>query len=190
MTRFITTGQKIMAEREFKGFSKIPRSVNESYTITEKIDGTNGCVVITEDGDIYAQSKSRIITPNHDGLETDNYGFAAWVVQHAEELKLLGPGYHYGEWWGPGIQRRYFENNRVFSLFSWWLNQDQIPGCCRVVPVIAQTIEQATERLMNEGSIACPGFFNPEGFVVTSNLHRKILYKVILNETDKRDSRG
>jgi hypothetical protein len=174
-----------VAEIEFKSFGKIPRYENETYTITEKIDGTNGCIIIPEDGEIYAQSKNRIITP-----EDDNMGFAKWVQDHKEELQLLGPGRHFGEWWGPGIQRRYFENFKVFSLFAWWLKPEEIPSCCRKVPVIAHTIEQATERLQTEGSIASPGFLNPEGFIVTSNLHRRILYKVILNETDKGDSRG
>lgn len=170
---------------EFKHYPKIPRSINETYTITEKIDGTNGCVVISDDGVIHAQSRNRIITP-----EDDNMGFAAWVHEHQDELQLLGPGYHYGEWWGKGIQRRYFENDKVFSLFAWWLDPASVPGCCRLVPVIAQTIEDATRRLKEEGSVASPGFLDPEGFVVTSNLHRKILYKVILSEGDKRGSRG
>ena len=164
----------------FKGFPKIPRYANESYTITEKIDGTNGCVVILEDGEVLAQSRGRIITPSD-----DNMGFAKWVEANQQELKMLGVGYHYGEWWGKGIQRRYFENDKVFSLFAWWLTPEEIPSCCRVVPVIAQTIEDATHRLQTEGSIASPGFNDPEGFIVTSNLHRQILYKVVISEANK-----
>lgn len=176
-----------MSEIQFRAYSKIPRSINESFTITEKIDGTNGCVIITEDGDIFAQSKARILDESSAG---DNFGFCKWVNGNKDELLKLGVGYHYGEWWGKGIQRRYFENEQVFSLFSWWMKIEEVPCCCRTVPVIAQTIEKATKRLKSEGSIACPGFMDPEGFVVTSNLHRKILYKVIINECDKRNSRG
>jgi hypothetical protein len=174
-----------MSNPEFQGYPKIPRHYRESFTITEKIDGTNGCVVITEHGEVFAQSRSRFITP-----DDDNMGFAQWVYENKEELLLLGPGYHYGEWWGQGIQRRYFENHKVFSLFAWWLKEEEIPKCCRVVPVIAQTVQDAKERLKTEGSIASPGFLDPEGFMVTSNLHRKILYKVILSEGSKEGSRG
>ena len=51
--------------------------------------------------------------------EQDNYGIAAWVQDHADELvRALGPGRHYGEWWGNGIQRGYGQPGRTFSLFN------------------------------------------------------------------------
>lgn len=65
---------------------------------------------------VYAQSRKRIITPT-----MDNAGFAHWVWDHAEELaKLLGPGLHFGEWWGSGIQRGYGleKGEKRFSLFN------------------------------------------------------------------------
>ena len=46
---------------EFKEFQKIPRLYRE-VIVTEKIDGTNACVVVGEDGSVGAQSRSRIIT--------------------------------------------------------------------------------------------------------------------------------
>lgn len=49
----------------FKAFAKIPRLYREVW-VTEKIDGTNACVVVTEDNQVYAQSRSRIITPEDD----------------------------------------------------------------------------------------------------------------------------
>ena len=84
---------------EFKKFDSIPR-LSKDMVITEKVDGTNACVVVMEDGTIFAQSRNKIITPTD-----DNHGFAKWVESNKEELLKLGVGYHFGEWYGCGIQR-------------------------------------------------------------------------------------
>jgi hypothetical protein len=98
----------------FQEFPKIPR-LSRDIRITEKIDGTNACVVVPEDPAalVIAQSRNRFIYP-----EDDNYGFALWVQQHSDELRGLGPGRHFGEWWGLGIQRGYGLSERRFSLFN------------------------------------------------------------------------
>ena len=76
---------------EFKPWEKIPRENPFTVTISEKIDGTNACVVI-KDGDIVGvQSRKRFITP-----EDDNYGFAAWVEENRDELLKMGDGYQVG----------------------------------------------------------------------------------------------
>lgn len=93
-------------------FSKIPR-LNRDIVITEKIDGTNGLVHVTETGEVCAGSRNRWITP-----EKDNFGFAKWVDANAQELQKLGPGNHYGEWWGQGIQDGYGLKEKRFSLFN------------------------------------------------------------------------
>lgn len=163
-------------EPEFKGWPKIPRWENETYIITEKLDGTNGCIVITEDGDIFAQSRSRILDETSAG---DNYGFCKWVRGNKTDLLALGVGYHYGEWWGRGINRNYGLKERRFSLFNIWMD---IPDGLYRVPVVADTYEAAWNRLTEEGSIAVPGFMNPEGFVMQAELQRAVRYKVIINE--------
>ena len=126
---------------EFKPFPKMARLSRECL-ITEKIDGTNASIYVTEDVDfkdpmllvsmmlddkpvgIYAGSRTRWITPN-----ADNYGFAAWVTINAPKLVKLGEGHHFGEWWGSGIQRGYgFKNGeRFFSLFNAgrWVEHDK-----------------------------------------------------------------
>jgi hypothetical protein len=96
--------EQTVTDIEFKAWPKIAR-LNRRMIITEKIDGTNAAVIVTEGGQVYAQSRTRLITP---GKTTDNFGFAAWVEQNKVFLaERLGPGYHYGEWWGVGIQRGY-----------------------------------------------------------------------------------
>src|SRR5882724_4022501 len=159
-------------EPEFQAWPKIPRWENESYVITEKIDGTNGCIIITPDGDIFAQSRSRVLTESSDG---DNYGFCKWVRGNKDQLFSLGVGYHYGEWWGQGIQRNYGMTEKVFSLFNIWI--PECPECVRKVPVIEKTLEKAHARLNELGSQAAPGFLNPEGLVMSATQNRGVRYK-------------
>lgn len=153
----------------FQEFPKLSRLSRECI-VTEKIDGTNAQIIISDDGtQIGAGSRTQLITP-----ENDNYGFARWVQSHAEVLKsFLGPGRHFGEWWGQGIQRKYGMKEKVFSLFNTtrWGNCE-LPQILRTVPVLNSgqfdtvMIEATLECLRENGSYAAPGFMNPEGIVV------------------------
>ena len=159
-----------MSKVEFQGFPKIPRLFRE-VVITEKIDGTNGAIGITVDG-VYAQSRNRVISPS-----ADNHGFAKWVNENAYTLVAdLGPGLHFGEWWGQGIGRNYGLDHKRFSLFNvkrWEENELEFgtPGL-GVVPVLDRgematlMVKVSLERLRIGGSWAAPGFMNPEGVVV------------------------
>lgn len=162
---------------EFQEWPKIPRWQNETYVITEKIDGSNGCIIVTEYGDVFAQSRTRILDETKSG---DNYGFCKWVKGNRDELLQLGVGYHYGEWWGQGIQRSYGLTCRQFSLFNIW--QLDIPECVSKVPVVEKTLERALTRIKETGSIAAPGFMAPEGLVMAATQNRGARYKVIINE--------
>ena len=170
----------------FSPFPKMAR-LSREVIITEKIDGTNAQVCITDDGNVFAGSRTRWITPQY-----DNYGFARWVEEHKDELLTLGPGSHFGEWWGKGINRNYGLDHRRFSLFNvhrWVLygtepkkyptadprifkTQEVLPPCCGLVPVLHRgpfsTFDVDTEIifLRHAGSVAAPGFMEPEGIVV------------------------
>jgi len=169
---------------EFEGFPKIPRLFRQCV-VTEKIDGTNASVIIDEDGNIGAASRKRLITP-----ENDNAGFAAWVRDYKSQLLELGPGRHFGEWWGSGIQRRYGLNEKRFSLFNVARWKDKQPGCCHVVPVLfeglfdTETIREQLEWLTHNGSVAAPGFDRPEGIVVWHDAGRK-LYKATIEKDEE-----
>jgi hypothetical protein len=173
---------------EFEAFPKIPR-LNRECVITEKIDGTNAQVLITEDGHIYAGSRSRIITP-----ADDNFGFAKWVDQNAEELTKLGPGRHFGEWWGSGIQRGYGlpKGEKRFSLFnvSRWSDDALRPTCCHVVPVLYRgpftttAVEETLAALKCNGSFAVPFFNRPEGIIVWHDAARQ-LFKVTCEKDEQ-----
>jgi hypothetical protein len=155
---------------EFKAFPKIPRLFREAI-ITEKIDGTNASIHIRESdvGEppvILAASRTRFITP-----ENDNFGFAMWVKQHATDLLKLGPGSHFGEWWGVGIQRGYELSERRFSLFHTHKIKE-LPSCCDVVPVLYEGLFETVDihaelaKLKVNGSTAAPGYMKPEGVVI------------------------
>lgn len=191
----------------FVEFPKMPR-LNRDCVITEKIDGTNAQIYIVDKSSpdysgawgeqcvwqdhtqaIFAGSRNRWIFP---GKQTDNAGFAAWVYENAEDLLKLGPGRHFGEWWGNGIQRGYGLKEKRFSLFNagrWCPNgmasiNPNIPGvldrveglvgpsCCHVVPILyrgafnTQAVQSSLDILYLVGSSAAPEYPNPEGVIV------------------------
>jgi hypothetical protein len=151
---------------EFIAFPKMAR-LSREIIVTEKIDGTNAQIFIGEDGTIMAGSRSRWVTP-----KDDNYGFAKWVEAHADELRELGPGRHFGEWWGHGIQRNYSLTEKRFSLFNVSRWAESRPACCHVVPVLYRgdftqsAWAKPLSDLAKNGSVAAPGFMRPEGVVV------------------------
>lgn len=153
---------------EFQPFPKMAR-LSREVIITEKIDGSNGQIFIDELGGILAGSRNRWLTP-----ENDNFGFCKWVYANQDELRKLGPGRHFGEWWGSGIQRTYGLDHKRFSLFNvnkWFDNPDR-PACCGTVPLIWRgvfdlfDVRACLGMLEEEGSFAAPGFLNPEGIVI------------------------
>lgn len=153
-------------ESDFVDFPKMPRLTRE-IIVTEKIDGTNAQVWISEDGEIRAGSRTRWITP-----QDDNFGFAAWVEANRDDLLTMGPGRHFGEWWGSGIQRMYGQERKIFSLFNVARWGEERPSCCDVVPVLYRgmfdtaAVEAALDDLRQNGSRAAPGFMKPEGVIV------------------------
>lgn len=165
---------------QFKPWPKIPRIEMRKEYYTEKIDGTNACIIIDEEGNFGCQSRSRIITP-----EDDNYGFARWAYENKEELMKLGEGHHFGEWWGLGIQRGYGLTEKRFSLFDtrrWGEHNPNTPACVSVVPVIHRNkLEEAKQLLIEGGSLAAPGFMNVEGVVIL-DYYTQGYYKAIINK--------
>lgn len=176
---------KINAFAEFPKMARLSREI----IISEKIDGTNAQILITEDGQFLTGSRTRWITP-----QDDNFGFSAWAHAHKDELMTLGVGRHFGEWWGSGIQRGYGlqKGEKRWSLFNvsrWCLAgeipkristadprivkmQDVLPACCHLVPVLrrgmfsTEMAESALHELRERGSLAAPGYKFPEGIVI------------------------
>jgi len=194
----------------FTEFAKIAR-LSRPCVITEKIDGTNAQVRIelranlmpdeepfvtawTSDMAMMAGSRTRYIVPGN-----DNFGFAAWVKEHAESLWALGPGRHFGEWWGSGIQRGYGlpKGERRWSLFntSKWNDDAARPVCCHVVPVLYEgvfdtaIVGRELMALQTCGSMAAPGFNKPEGIVIY-HVAGNLYFKKTIEKDDEPKSRG
>ena len=174
---------------DFVAYRKIPRWSRE-VVITEKIDGTNGVIHFDEDGIMSVGSRSRWLEGSN-----DNHGFAKWAREHEEELHSLGKGYHFGEFWGQGIQCGYGLKEKRFSLFNVkkWLDNPLLPTCCGTVPIIREcsmdvintNVESALRELEVYGSIAAPGYMNPEGIVIC-HLAGNLLFK----KTFEKDTFG
>lgn len=203
---------------EFVKFPKISRWASP-FDITEKLDGTNAAVLIRtlnadeftggdewrdalathgfieNGGETYvvaAQSRTRIITPSD-----DNYGFAKWVQDNSRTLVHdLGPGTHFGEWWGAKIQRAYgltngeryfslFDHKRYGANFEWKVTTPNL----KLVPLMtydgeftSEAIDDAITALKEHGSFAHSGKFDrPEGVVVHFH-HNGMRLKYIIDK--------
>ena len=163
-----------LSRMEFKKFDSIAR-LWKDMVISEKIDWTNACVVVDEEWNVQAQSRSQIIT-----TQNDNYWFARYVEENKEELKKLWVWYHYWEWRGSGIQRKYWLDKKVFSQFVF--RGEELPSCCSIVPYLytwpfdTTKINEVMEELKRTGSIASPWFMNPE-WIVIYHTASQTLYK-------------
>lgn len=194
---------------EFRSFPKIPR-FSRPCIVTEKLDGTNASICITEEGHFLTGSRNGWITP-----EKDNYGFSRWAHQHKDELLTLGVGHHFGEWWGNGIQRNYGLKEKRFSLFnvSRWVphgyapgqlptedprytkSQEVLPPCVGLVPVLGRGTfgepfwENCLLRLQTSGSAAVPGFMKPEGIVIY-HVSGGVLFKKTIEKDEVPKTKG
>lgn len=203
-------------------FPKIAR-LSREVVITEKLDGTNagvridaiindpvtgvelnlnqGIEILRDDKPylVRALSKNRVLVPAciSGKKDTDNFGFAAWVMENAADLVKLGEGTHFGEWWGRGIQRGYGLDHKRFSLFNvglWALGVASPPACCHVVPVIGvgmfsdTLVLEAMDSLALDGSRAAPGFKNPEGIIVYHTAAKTMFKKTFEADTAGKEA--
>lgn len=179
----------------FEAYKKIPRLFRDCL-VTEKIDGTNAQILVPEDPaePLMFGSRNRWVTPGK-----DNFGFAQWGWEHMKALRLLGPGRHYGEWWGHGIQRGYGLTERRFSLFTtrrWRENRDLpagLPDNVAMVPALYEgpfdeyCIRNCLGLLERQGSHAAHGFMKPEGVVIWHEGARQ-LFKVTLGDDGHKET--
>lgn len=167
---------------EFQKFKSIAR-LSRDITCTEKIDGTNGQVIVTDEGEFGVASRTKLITP-----DDDNFGFAKWAYDNKEEFIKFGPGRYIGEWWGEGIQRRYGIKGKRFSLFNTHKFKENRPACCDIVPTLyhgpfdTEAIKNCMISLENSGSIASPGFMRPEGIVIFHEASNTLFKKTFEND--------
>jgi len=125
VSRYITKLNKSEAVPESQ---KIKEPI--SFRGTIKLHGTNSSVRHTKDGELIAQSRTRVITP-----VSDNAGFAFFVEKKKDSIleicKIVRDSYGidpsndliiYGEWIGPGVQKGMAINQlpeKQWVLFSF-----------------------------------------------------------------------
>lgn len=130
----------------FDGNAKLP---TVPFLGTVKLHGTNASIVLTPGDEIYAQSKTQVIT-----VEKDNAGFAQFVSANEESLRNMMLGIRddlvnnktmyklpnefysssyitvYGEWCGQGIQKGTVisELDKMFIIFGCKITPPEFEG--------------------------------------------------------------
>lgn len=148
----------------FEKFPSLTR-FSHGWTITEKLDGSNGQILVLDRRDpkagaisglgmgddwepderalavvgdyvIFAGSRKRLLTADKQG---DHFGFAKFVQERAEEIVAkLGEGRHFGEWVGKGVNKRHYNlDEKRFVLFNAprWEHADR-PDRIDTVPIL------------------------------------------------------
>lgn len=169
---------------EFKPWPKIQRPKNSVITITEKMDGTNACVIVQNGEVVGCQSRNRLIKPGD-----DNMGFAQWVHSNLEPLSELGDGYHYGEWCGPGIQKNPHKlEEKAFFLFNTHRPKDTLPDVVDQVPLLYQgplSEEAINKEYSDLWKRAADQMYTPEGIMVYYHQFKQYLKYTYANQDGK-----
>lgn len=161
---------------QFRNVVKDARSFCKTFNVplpvvdfvgTVKLHGTNAAVGI-KDGQIYCQSRKRIITP-----EDDNMGFARFVEDNkdffAQLLKDAANQYDsqdvllYGEWCGKGIQKGVgiSEVPKMFVVFE--ISTDKGIHCPSGFNLIPDTKDIPVYNIFNFGAYHISvDFSNPD----------------------------
>lgn len=168
---------------DFVEYGKTNRLYRD-IVITEKIDGSNCVIGIdSRNSKIQAGSRTKWLKEGE-----DHFGFHQWVMENKDSLYTdLGDGLHRGEWFGQKMQRKYGMDHREFALFNtdkWGKVEFETPNL-RSVPVLYEGIfsEHAIigrlDELREYGSVASPGFMNPEGICIF-HTQANMVFKVLL----------
>lgn len=100
-------------------------AVTITYRAKIKLHGTNAAVQVTTEGNVAAQKRSQIITP-----ECDNAGFATWVESNIDYFAALKTRENitiFGEWCGSNIQKSVAVSQldrKIFAVFAIQIGDD------------------------------------------------------------------
>jgi len=176
-----------MRDLEFKRWPKIKRFMDADMIITQKMEGTNAQITFREDSSgciqWFAGSRNRKLCALH-----DNFGFYKWAGENLQALyDVLGPGRHYGEWCGPGIQNSEGLRERKFFSFDPFLEVlEGLKHLVEPVPLLYKgpfnldSIHGILVGLRDHGS-KVNGFHPAEGVIVNLSGTR---YKLYLDNID------
>lgn len=153
-----------MIKQETYGKTERIRPGTFHWLITEKLDGANLCIGMTQNGRLLIHQRARILTLDEaDQLEYK--GLSAWVKKHAGVLQTIYPGSVLcGEWLGMG-RLKYPESEfpNPFNVFAkarylgpdgpeidtdtldydpktfGYVTGGELPGCISAVPVVGHS---------------------------------------------------
>lgn len=165
---------------EFKAWPKIQRLKPHDIIITEKMDGTNACIIVENSEVVGCQSRKRLLS-----LDEDNFGFANWVEKNKEELAKFGDGYHYGEWVGPGIQKNphNLKEKTFYSFNVFRDDKDSLPCGCKTVPILYKGVydlDIIRDQLYNLKTLSAEQGYKAEGIIIynlTYKYYEKITFE-------------
>lgn len=111
---------KLVRERAQHDGFPLPRI---TFYGSVKLHGTNAAIGFTEDGTMWTQSRSQVVTP-----EADHMGFAKWARDNANAISRLVSTVIFGEWCGGNIQKgvalsqlpKMFVPFAVLTNGRWW----------------------------------------------------------------------
>ena len=119
------------------------------YKAKVKLHGTNAAVQISPDGEVCAQSRTAIITTEH-----DNAGFARWVKDTEKSWQgLANKSYTVlmcGEWCGPGIMKGVAISQipqKIFAVFALRLIADATHEMFIVDPTVLREFVSAVPNV-------------------------------------------
>ncbi len=188
--------QQLCNEPEFRKWPKIKRFLDAEMVITQKMDGTNSQILFDDvtstgaGGFMWAVgSRNKWLT----ATTPDNFGFYAWVEKNSAKLyEALGPGRHYGEWCGPGIQLSEGLKERKFFSFNAFLGiEERFQALVEPVPILYQgpfslaAMYDALKDLKENGS-KVNGFKPCEGIIVRLSGEKFKLYLDNLDELGRQ----
>lgn len=108
-----------------------------TYRAKVKLHGTNCAVQIGDNHEIFAQSRTTLLTP-----EADYKGFATWVHARAEFWRAKQPGMVvFGEWCGPGVEKGMAisrASSKLFCVFSIQLPDRMICEPAEIVELLRE----------------------------------------------------
>lgn len=180
----------VQDKSEFKAWREIEKFTGIHVIVTEKIHGAN-ChvnVVSQPDGSLKAIAGKRTSYVGTQGL----FGFGEFVTSNEKEIcEKLGPGRHYAEWTGAGVNGDYGLKNKTAVLFNTRHHGPKkaagvLPDRFDVVPVlydgpyVQEKIDEVLADLKANGSKFSHGYMRPEGVVLffpLFNAYKKIVFK-------------
>jgi len=170
------------------------------YKAKVKLDGTNAGIQIKPDGSYFAQSRSRLLTENHDNMDfgkwvKNNEGLWTLIRENADKAGLKGKAITvFGEYCGQGIQKRTAISQidrRILAVFAIQIGELDAEFECN--PEIIQSICPQTELVYTLPWYGLPvdlDYTDPERLTAGAEIINKMVEAVELTDPWVKETFG